>query len=146
MNLKYAHMFNNNVDTTVSIPGAGVFVEIPSGFSAGLLNGFTFQNNKELKCNFPGIYIALCSVSGFTASVANKTFEAGIFVNGLLGGGVTHSEVSPGGSGRPETMSGHVILDLNLNDLISIYVENHDDGTDLVVNHALLTLVLLANT
>lgn len=140
----YGHMYNDNYDTVVVITTVDTPVEIGSGFSEGLNNGFTFGGDHYLKCVQAGQYMMVYSISGLTASVANKTFEAGIMINGILQvGSTSHAEVSPGGSNRPEVMSGTLIATLAVDDEVSLCVANHDDGTDLVVVHSNLIVCSL---
>lgn len=140
----YGHMYNDNYDTVVVITTPDTPVEVSSGFSEGLNNGFTFGGAHYLKCAQAGQYMMVYSISGLTASVANKTFEAGIMINGVLQAGSTsHAEVSPGGSNRPEVMSGVLIATLAVDDEVSLCVANHDDGTDLVVVHSNLIVCSL---
>lgn len=140
----YGHMYNDNYDTVVVITTPDTPVEVSSGFSEGLNNGFTFGGAHYLKCVQAGQYMMVYSISGLTASVANKTFEAGIMINGVLQvGSTSHAEVSPGGSNRPEVMSGVLIATLAVDDEVSLCVANHDDGTDLVVVHSNLIVCSL---
>lgn len=94
-----------------------------------------------------GRYLINWSISAQTASVANKEVEGGVMVNGTIQTkGRAHAEVSPGGSNRPETIAGTLILDLAANDQISLGVENHTDTTDIVIHHANLTLIQIGGS
>lgn len=143
----YGSIEGDNVGQTVVITVADTYVEIGGGLSTGTLNGFTFQNAKELKATYAGKYLVNWSISGQTASVANKEMEGSIMINGVQtnAGGTAHAEVSPGGSGRPETVSASGIITLAVNDLVSLCVSNHTDTTDFVIEHVSLTLLRIDN-
>lgn len=131
------HMYNDNNDTTVSIPGADTLVEIPSGFSAGQLDGFTFNGSNRLICQVAGKYLLVYSVSLQLQSVTNKTFEAMFMLNGTgHPESSNHAEISIAGIQRPCVISGSMTYNLVVGDQIGIGVSNHDDGTDVVVVHA----------
>jgi hypothetical protein len=139
--LLYGEMQANNIATTVSVPAADTFMQVGSGLSGGLENGFTFQNARELKCLTGGKYMLSWSMSVKTASVGNKEFEGTFMINGVsTGKGTAHAIVSPGGSNRPETISAVAVVTLNVNDLVSLAISDHTDNTDGVVEHASLTL------
>ena len=138
----YGSMYNDNADYTVVISGAGVDTEVDGGFTVGSLNQITFPDDHYLQVSIAGKYLAMWSMSCLTASVANKTVEGFIMINGTrFAQGTSHAEVSPGGSNRPETIQGTAILNLSVDDQISLGLHNHDDETDIVVNHASLSLV-----
>jgi hypothetical protein len=139
-------MYANNVTTTIDITASDTMTEITTGMTGGTESGMTFQNSHEIKCLTAGKYMFVYSISMMTASVANKEAEGAVMVNGTASTvGTSHSEVSPGGSNRPETVSGTGILALAVNDVVSLAVSNHTDTTDLVVHHASLTLVKVGN-
>jgi len=143
----YGSMYNDNADYTVVISGGGVDTEVDGGFTAGELNGITFPDDHYLVISTAGKYLITYSMSILTASVANKTVEGFIMLNGTRQApGSSHAEVSPGGSNRPETVNGSAVLDLAANAQVSLGVRNHDDGTDIVVNHSSLTVVALKYT
>lgn len=131
------HMFNDNNETTITISAVDTFVEVDAGFSAGQLDGFTFDGTHRIVCGVKGKYLLVYSVSLLLSGVANRTFEATIMINGVASDEATnHAEISPGGAGRPAVISGNMTADLEIGDEISIAVSNHDDTTDVVVAHA----------
>lgn len=140
--LVYGSMYNDNADFTVTIDTADTPVEVDGGFSVGGLNQVTFPDDHYLLIAQDGTYLITYSMSVLTSSVANKTVEGMIMIGGTRNAqGTSHAEVSPGGSNRPETLNGTAILTLSANDQVSLGLANHDDGTDLVVHHASLSLI-----
>jgi len=136
----YGSMYADNAGIAVVIAVADTFVEVGSGITGGLTNRMTFQNAKELKCLVAGTYLINWSLSALTSAVANKECEGAVMINGTAQpNGSSHAEVSPGGSNRPETVSGTGIFTLAVNDLVSLAVSNHTDTTDFVVEHLSLT-------
>jgi len=139
-NLYYGEMYGTNINQTVTITTIDTDTELGAGLSNGLLSGFTFQNSHELICTAPGLYLINWSMSVETISVANKECEGGIMIDNVGQVKATaHAEVSPGGSNRPETISGTGLFQLELNNAVSLFVSNHTDTTDMVVSHVSLT-------
>ena len=140
--LYFGSMYLDNADFDVVIAALDTYVEVDGGFTAGALSGVTFPDDHYLLVGVAGKYLITYSMSVLTESVANKTVESAIMVNGTRNAqGSSHAEVSPGGSNRPETVNGTAILSLAANDQVSLALANHDDATDLVVNHGSLTLL-----
>ena len=95
--LGYGEMYGTNIGQTVVIGVINTFYEVGGGISGGLNSGFTFQNSKELKCDIPGVYQVVWSISAATVSVANKECEGAVMLNGTAQvKGTAHAEVSPG--------------------------------------------------
>jgi hypothetical protein len=138
-------MYADNITHVVDITAPDTFVKIDDDLSIGEISGVVFQNDCELKITVVGKYLINYSISALTASVANKTVESCIMLNGTpLESSTAHAEVSPGGSNRPEVLSGHAILDLDVDDVISLAMANHDDTTDIVIAHVTCTLVQIS--
>ena len=138
----HGSMYATNAGIAVVITVADTFVEIGSGITGGLENLCTFQNAHEIKVTKAGRYFITYSISGQTASVANKEMEGAIMINNAAQSqGSAHAEVSPGGSNRPETVSGSGIFTLAVNDVVSLAVSNHTDTTDFVIEHLSLSLI-----
>lgn len=143
-NPPYGSMYNDNDDITIVIDSSDTVVEVNGGFTVGELNKITFPDDHYLLISRAGRYLITYSMSALTASVSNKTIEGCILIDGVRQSpGTSHAEVSPGGSGRPETLNGTAILNLVENNQVSLGVSNHDDGTDVVIHHASLTLVMV---
>lgn len=147
-NFYYGEMYANNVVQTVVIDSADVYYEITDNLTAGYLNGFVSGGNYYLNLTgASGMYRIDYSISAKTTSVANKEVESAIMINGVAQlKGTAHAEVSPGGSNRPETISGHGIFYLNsTSNKVSLAISNHNDGTDIVVEHASLVIERIGN-
>jgi hypothetical protein len=135
-------MFVDNASIAVVITVIDTPVEITSGLAAGAQHLCVFQNGHEIRVPVDGDYLITYSISGQVDAVANKEMESKLFINNVAQGqGSSHAEVSPGGAGRPETVSGSTILSLHANDLVSLGVENHTDTTDFVIVHVSLSIM-----
>lgn len=137
--LPHGSMWNDNTNTTVTISGTDTPVEVGSNMSAGDTYLMTFQNAKELVCNFDGHYLITWSLSVECAS-ANIEVEGGIMINGVASTqGDAHSNLMT--ANRPMTFSGSAILNLTVGNTVSLFLQNHTSATNLVVNHASLSAV-----
>lgn len=146
INMIYGEMYANNVVQTVVISSPDVYYEITNGLSGGLMNGFAFNNNYSMNNSLSGIYKIDWHISAKTTSVANKEVEGTIMINGVAQNKSTsHAEVSPGGSNRPETISGTGLFQLNANSEVSLAISNHIDTTNIVVEHISITAMRVGN-
>jgi hypothetical protein len=144
--IPFGSMYGDNIAQNVSITVVDTFVRIGGGISSGTCAGFTFQNDRELKCDIAGKYFITWSISAKTSAVANKEVEGAIMIGGVASTvGTAHAEVSPGGSNRPETISGNGVFTLAVDDLVSLAVANRTDTTDIVVEHVSLTAIRLTS-
>lgn len=139
----YGAMGQVNVPTTVSVAVVDTDY-IVDGMSAGYINGFVFQNSQELKTITPGRYEGIWHIS-FDVSSVGQEIEGGIAVNGVRVDGssahaVTQSATEEADMGAPWP------IDLAVNDLVQLVVRNVADTEDIVVEHASLTLKLIAGT
>lgn len=141
--LPFGHMGQENIPTTVTINTAGT-AEIVDGMTGGNTNNVTFQDSQELKVLKAGKYSVYWAVSFSLASGNNKECEGRIGINGTAQAeGSAHRKI--GASNDVGSMCGVAILDLSVDDLITIMVENGTDTTDLVIAHASLSLTQVGN-
>ncbi len=135
---KRGEMYNFNTATAVVIAGANQWTEVGGGFSAGMLNGVTFQNAKELKIVTAGVYAMWWSMS-LNALGANDNIEGGIFVNGAIAEHtVSHNHLATANDNA--TFGSHGFHTLAVDDLVSLAVNNNTDADDIVVEHGNLLI------
>lgn len=139
----YGEMHADNQSVTVTIATINVHVEIPSGFTGGLVHGFTFQNAKELKCTTAGRYKLVWSVSG-QATAANTEFEGAVMLNGTAQTkGTGHSTMVT--ANKTVCQGGVLLLDLAVDDLLSLSMANHTGTTNFTMEHASLVAERVGN-
>ena len=141
----YGSMYNDNIDTTVTIVSSGVAVRIPSGFTQGQVNLATFGNSREITVTKAGRYKIDWSISFNMAAGANHEIEGRIGINGsAIAQGSEHRFIGT----RTDTgnMGGRAILDLAASAVVSLMMENDTNTEDIVVDHANLTLVMVGGT
>lgn len=143
--LVFGSMYNDNTSTTVTIGTAGTFVRIPSGFTAGQLNGATFGNAREITVTEPGMYKIDWSISFNTASGTNQDIEGAIGIdNANNAQGTAHRFI--GTASDIGNMAGTAILDLADNAVVSLMMTNNTNTVNVVVTHASLSLVQVGGT
>lgn len=141
----HGEMYASNVSKTVVINTINVPVQINSSFTGGFVDQFIFQNARELKCLYAGVYLLNWSLSVHTSGVSNKEAEGSIMINGVAQNKATaHATVSPGGSNRPVVITASGFFNLAVDDLVSLALANHTDTTDFIMEHASLTIIRLA--
>lgn len=139
----YGEMHADNQSILVTIAVVNTHVEIPSGFTGGLVNGFAFQNAKELKCTAVGRYKLVWSISGQSAS-ANQEFEGSVMLNGTAQTkGSGHSTMVS--ANKTASLGGTLLLDLAVDDLISLSMANHTGTANFTMEHASLVAERVGN-
>ena len=142
--LSHGGMGQENVPTTVTIAVAGTAV-IVDGMSGGDTNNVTFQNAQELKVGKAGKYYVVWSVSFNMVSSSGQECEGAIGLNGAAQSfGSAHRKIAP--ANDTGDMSGCAIMDLAVDDLITIMVTNETSTVDIVIAHAGLILVQVGGT
>ena len=138
---RYASMyFAEGVDLVVDILASGAYARVNSGSVAGSLNGFTFQNSRELKATQPGKYMIHWQMSAHTAGVAQM--QGCIMVNGS-GQNKALAFSASLGSAIPTSFGAYGIFTLAKNDVIALAVRNCTDANDITVRDANITVFLL---
>jgi len=142
--LSHGGMGQENVPTTITIAVAGTAV-IVDGMSGGDTNNVTFQNAQELKVGKAGKYYVVWSVSFNMVSSSGQECEGAIGLNGAAQSfGSAHRKIAP--ANDTGDMSGCAIMDLAVDDLITIMVTNETSTVDIVIAHAGLILVQVGGT
>lgn len=140
----YGAMGQENEPTTVTINSSGT-AEIVGGQEGGETNNVIFQNSQELRILKAGRYLITWALS------FNMTSGSGQEVEGAIGkGGVAQSQGSAhrkiGTANDTGAMCGNTILDLAVNNLITIMVTNETSTVNVVIAHASLSLMQVGGT
>lgn len=139
----YGSMYIYTLDAgakVVSITDIDTFCQIDSGItSGGYLNGFTFQNGRELRCAVAGTYLVTWSMSIEVANFNNQEIEGTVMIDGAAQTSIAgHAELINGT--KPTTISGTGIISLSIGSLVSLSILNHSAKHDVTIDHLSLTL------
>lgn len=135
----YGSMYNDNNDTTVTIASAMTMVRIPSGFTVGQANNTTFQNSREFVIEKDGKYRIDWSISFSSDTGVNQDTEGAIMVNNVRNAQSTaHRKIAS--ANDLGNMGATCILDLSVNDVVSLGLQNNTSTANFTVNHANLSL------
>ena len=142
--LPHGTMGQENIPTTVTIITAGVPV-IVDGMTGGETNNVTFQNSQELKVLKAGKYFISWSVSFNMVSGSGQEVEGTIGKNGTSQSiGSAHRKIGTGND--TGNMCGSTIMDLAINDLVTIMVANESTTVNVVIAHASFSLIQVGGT
>jgi len=135
----FGSMYATNASITITVAASDTAYEVTSGLtSGGQLDGISFGDSHYLETNYGGKFLIVWSMAIETGT-ANQDIEGGIMVNGTaieIGTGHTSSATA----NKAHTIAGSLIQDLSANDQVSLYVRNQTLATDILVEHANLTL------
>lgn len=134
----YGSMYIDNGSVASTIAATNTYYEIASGFTGGLTSQFTFQNTKELKCNRAGTYKLVWQLSR-SVSGTSQEIEGGIMKNGTIVPSSTAHNQSTAASTQ-QSFGGSTIIDLAVNDLVSLAVNNNTSTNTITITHANLTV------
>jgi hypothetical protein len=140
--LIYGTMYGDDIAQVVTVASANVVYAVGGGLSGGVINGMTFQNNSELRCNDAGLYLIIWSMSLRPAN--NGDTVSGTVMINSTGLHVCEGSAYFANANRPQSMGGTTILDLQANDVIRLAVENETAAHNITIDHASLTVVKLA--
>lgn len=141
VDVPHGYMYQNDVNTVVTITVANTYVAIGAGFTGANNSGFTFQNNHELVAAYAGKYLVTMSASITIGN--NDVFEIGVTVNGSLT--TVEGETKSNSAGDTQCLSATGIITLAANDIVRMAVNNNIDAHDPTIDHASLTLVRVGN-
>ena len=124
--------------------GAGTAVVV-DGMTGGETNAITFQNAKELKVSLAGRYFISWAASVSMASGSGQEIEGRIGKNDAeQASGSAHRTIGTGND--TGSVCGTAVLDLAVNDRISVMLVNESTTVNIIVAHASLTLMMLGGT
>lgn len=136
----YGSIFLYNDDMEIPISSPDLYEPLSSNVSLGSLKNAQFTGT-GLTVLYPGEYLVTYSVSAYTFPQLAKEFEFGISVNNnSMMQGAQHAEISSTATGRDTSISGSAIFPLKAYDTVSLKFSNHDDTTNLFIEHLELTL------
>lgn len=144
----HAYMFEGG--TTVTIASADTWYELTSGLTAGNLNNVTFGGSHYLTVGKAGKYKVVWTAS-IETGIANQEVMASVTVNSADHNTALSSESTNAKSAanhativsanKSISLGGSTILDLSVNDQVSVIVLNKSASTNVVVEHITLTLI-----
>lgn len=138
VSMPYGSMYIDNGAQVVTITVIDTPAELAAGVSQGELWRMTFQNASELVAQVAGVYAASWQVS-FTAESANQEIEGFFMVNGVRTAQSTaHRKIGTGTD--TGSMSGTALLNLAVNDVVSIGFSNGSSTANVIVNHCNVAL------
>lgn len=141
--LPFGSLYGDNFNQTVTVLATDTYYEVGGGLSGGDENLMTFQNAKEIKVLKAGKYLVNYSMAVKTAS-AGQEIEGEVMINGAPQDNTSnHAETMS--ANKAMGLGGTGILTLALNDVVSLSVSNHTATTDIVVEHANMTLLMIGS-
>lgn len=128
-------MYNYNSAVSVTIATANTWTAIPSGFSSGKLNCFTFRD-PDMTVGKDGLYLITWKLA-FKAS-ESRVIGATVIVNGntKTKGANRATEMAHPTGEEPDiwtALAGSCILNLSATDTLSLAVINYTDDSDIQV-------------
>lgn len=137
-------MYNDNTNTTVTISTIGTMVRVPSGFTQGHINNCSFANSREITITKAGKYKIDWSLSFEVSSGTNQDAEGAIMINNVRNvQGTAHRKI--GAAADLGNMGATCILDLAVNDVVSLGLQNNTSTSNFVVNHGNMALVMVGS-
>ncbi len=137
--LIYGSLWAEDIAQTVTVAAAHVYYAVPGSLTAGLCNGMTAQNARELLVQTAGRYAAMWSMS-ISNSVSDNTIEGLVMVN-ATGKENTGNATRAKENGVVYSVSGVGALALTPGDVVKLAVENENRASVITVNHAALMLI-----
>ncbi|MCK9370979.1 hypothetical protein M0R04_13800 [Candidatus Dojkabacteria bacterium] len=142
--LPYGEMYASNVTQTVTVSATDTYYEIDGNLTGGELNLCTFPDDHYVLVQKAGRYLINWSLSVYCAN-ANQEVEGAVMKGGTAQTkGTAHANMIT--ANTPVTLGGTLILDLAVNDQISLSVSNHTATNNVIMQHANLTLSMVGGT
>lgn len=134
----FVELFQNEIPTTVPVSDINVFVPV-SGFTTGKVKSFK-TNDTNVTPLIAGHYLANWSISFNDGT--NNEYNGGIMVNGTaLNSGRAHRKLGTGTD--IGNFGATAIVNLNIDDNVSLAMSNESATTDAFVQHANMTLTYI---
>jgi len=134
----YGSMWGDDSNISIGITQSELLVPIPSGLTAGICSGFTFQNSKELKCLNAGTYVVNWAAS--IKSATNFTIEGFVVIDGVEQMNSSNA-VNLKENNVEYHISGTGIYNLTANKLVSLGFESEAGTGTLIITHCNMTIV-----
>jgi len=139
----WGSIYQDDASTTITV-GAINTDYIVTGMTAGVLGSMTLAETQELVIEIAGVYKADWSLSNTTAS-ANQEIEGAVGLNDARIASTSAHRKSLVGADTIN-MGGTGLLELDIGDLVQVVVRNETSASNIVVEHANLSLVFLGLT
>lgn len=141
--LIYGGMGQHDGVTTVTITAANTFATT-TGMSGSLFNNVTFQNSQELLIAVDGVYNINWDLS-YELNGSNEEIEGAVGINGVaqLTFATAHRHISS--ANDIGAMGPGNFFALTAGDVISLMVTNETNTSDVIVDHANLTIWKIGN-
>jgi hypothetical protein len=139
----YGEMYADNITKAITVSAAKTAYEIDSNLISGLLSGITFTDSSALQVKSDGKYLINWSMSIDTGT-ADDELEGGVMINGSAKTkGTSHTTVET--ISKAQCVSGSLILDLDQNNKISLFVKNMTNTNNITVEHVSLTALKIGD-
>lgn len=137
--INYGSLWADEQSHSVPIAAINTYVQVLASLSAGLNDGFVFQNFSTLRCVVPGIYKVDWAMS-INCATNNQDLSGCVTVNAVPQLNTTSHHFNGSGGSKNSTIGGTGILSLKANDLILLAVANHTATNAIIVEHANMSL------
>ena len=137
-NNPHAHAYADNISQLITIASSGVPVDL-IGMTSDHSSGFIFAGTKEFTCLVPGHYMIVYSIA-FDAASNNQHIESAIAKNDVWQSTATMHQITATANDTLG-MSGNLLLELLLNDIVKLQIQNLSSGADITLRHVNWTIV-----
>jgi hypothetical protein len=145
----FGHAYGFELTQTITVASADTWYELTAGLSSGNVNNVTFGGNHYLSVDKAGMYNVEWSAS-IETNTADQELMGSITVNSADHNVALNSESTNAKSAanhatvvsanKAISLSGSAILSLSATDQVSLIFLNKTLATDIVVEHAVITL------
>lgn len=140
----HGHMFAEEIALSLTPGGANTYIEIPSTISAGVTNGITFQNSKELKVDSGGTYLIVYSISARMQTGTSLEAHATIMIDGSAQSTATsHITTAPEADTR-FVLTGSTILTLAAAEKVSLAIKDGGGTAEFIIEDINCSVVKLS--
>lgn len=140
----YGSMYGDELAQTVTIAATNTYVHVPGSLLAGgtVAEAFTFQNAKELKCVYAGIYLVTYSMT-INCATNSQDLSGCVMVNTTAQLNTTSHNFNGTGASKNAVVAGTGIVTLAADDLLRLAVADHTAIHDIIVEHVNLTALYM---
>lgn len=136
----YGHMYADDISQVVTVSSLDTEYKVSAGISSGLCNGFTFQNNRELKCLHTGTYKVDWGMS-VSSGTNNENLSGGVVINTNTWKHDSEGSSNQNNSNNAVHISGTGIYTLSVNDTVGLFVENESAAHNITIRHVNLSII-----
>lgn len=132
-------MYADDISQTETVGAANTEVKVSGGLTGGTVNGFTFQNNRELLCSVAGKYEVMWGMS-VSSGTNNENLSGGVVINTVTWQHNTEGSSNQNNSNNAVHIGGCGWITLAVNDTVGLFVENESAAHNITVRHANLVV------